>query len=52
MTSFITLDKNSFQSVITATITAFRSGDIAQNEVKKLAWYSFSRSIGIQLNKK
>lgn len=41
-----------FTSVITATITAFRSGDIAQNEVKKLAWYSFSRSIGIQLNKK
>lgn len=41
-----------FTSVITATITAFRSGDIAQNEVKKLAWYSFSRSIGIQLDKK
>jgi AcrR family transcriptional regulator len=41
-----------FTSVITATITAFRSGDIAQNEVKKLAWYSFSRSIGIQFNKK
>lgn len=41
-----------FTSVITATITAFRSGDIAQNEVKKLAWYSFSRSIGINLNKK
>lgn len=41
-----------FTSVITATITAFRSGDIAQNEVKKLAWYSFSRSIGIQENKK
>lgn len=38
-----------FTSVITATITAFRSGDIAQNEVKKLAWHSFSRSIGIQL---
>lgn len=41
-----------FTSVITATIMAFRSGDIAQNEVKKLAWYSFSRSIGIQINKK
>ncbi|UKB82585.1 TetR/AcrR family transcriptional regulator [Chryseobacterium sp. MEBOG06] len=37
-----------FTSIITATITAFRSGDIAPNEVKKLAWYSFSRSIGIQ----
>ncbi|REC60564.1 TetR/AcrR family transcriptional regulator [Chryseobacterium pennae] len=40
-----------FTSVITATIAALRSGDIAQNEVKRLAWYSFSRSIGIQLNK-
>jgi len=40
-----------FTSVITATITAFRSGDIAPNEIKKLAWHSFSRSIGIQLNK-
>lgn len=41
-----------FTNIITATVTAFRSGDIAQNEVKKLAWHSFSRSIGIQLNKK
>ncbi|AZA76528.1 TetR/AcrR family transcriptional regulator [Chryseobacterium sp. G0186] len=41
-----------FTSVISATIAAFRSGDIAQNEVKKLAWHSFSRSIGIQLNKR
>lgn len=40
-----------FTSVITATIIAFRSGDIAQNEVKKLAWLSFSRSIGIPLNR-
>lgn len=39
-----------FTSVISATITAFRSGDIAHNNVKKLAWQSFSRSIGIQLN--
>lgn len=41
-----------FTSVITATIMAFRSGDIAQNEVKKLAWTSFSRSIGLQISKK
>ncbi|MBV8328345.1 TetR/AcrR family transcriptional regulator [Chryseobacterium sp.] len=40
-----------FTSVISATITAFRSGDIAPNEVKKLAWYSFGRSIGIPLNR-
>nr|WP_315028049.1 TetR/AcrR family transcriptional regulator [uncultured Chryseobacterium sp.] len=40
-----------FTSVITATITAYRSGDIAPNEIKKLAWRSFSRSIGIQLNR-
>ncbi|CAD0220166.1 TetR/AcrR family transcriptional regulator [Chryseobacterium sp. JV274] len=40
-----------FTSVITATITAYRSGDIAPNEVKKLAWNSFSRSIGLVLNK-
>ncbi|PWN63978.1 TetR/AcrR family transcriptional regulator [Chryseobacterium viscerum] len=40
-----------FTSVITATITAYRSGDIAPNEVKKLAWGSFSRSIGLPLNK-
>ncbi|REC42914.1 TetR/AcrR family transcriptional regulator [Chryseobacterium pennipullorum] len=39
-----------FTSVITATITALRSGDIAQNEIRKLAWQSFSRSIGIQIN--
>lgn len=41
-----------FTSAIMATIMAFRSGDIAQNEVKKLAWSSFRRSIGIQINKK
>ncbi|MDR3023483.1 TetR/AcrR family transcriptional regulator [Chryseobacterium sp.] len=40
-----------FTNVITATITAYRSGDIAPNEVKKLAWNSFSRSIGLVLNK-
>lgn len=40
-----------FTNVITATITAYRSGDIAPNEVKKLAWNSFSRSIGLELNK-
>jgi len=40
-----------FTNSITATITAYRSGDIAPNEIKKLAWSSFSRSIGLQLNK-
>ncbi|KAA2224008.1 TetR/AcrR family transcriptional regulator [Chryseobacterium sediminis] len=40
-----------FTSTITATITAYRSGDIAANEVKKLAWNSFSRSIGLVVNK-
>ncbi|MEJ5049738.1 TetR/AcrR family transcriptional regulator [Chryseobacterium culicis] len=40
-----------FTNTITATITAYRSGDIAPNEIKKLAWNSFSRSIGLQLNK-
>jgi len=40
-----------FTSIITATITAYRSGDIAPNEVKKLAWNSFSRSIGLVVNK-
>ena len=39
-----------FTSVITATITAYRSGDIAPNEIKKLAWDSFSRSIGLPIN--
>ncbi|WP_126651691.1 TetR/AcrR family transcriptional regulator [Chryseobacterium aureum] len=39
-----------FTNIITATITAYRSGDIAPNEIKKLAWNSFSRSIGLPVN--
>ncbi|PZF71049.1 TetR/AcrR family transcriptional regulator [Taibaiella soli] len=36
-----------FTNMIITTIEALRSGDIAANDIKKLAWYSFSRSIGI-----
>lgn len=36
-----------FTGMITSTIAALQSGDIAPNDVKKLAWYSFRRSIGI-----
>jgi AcrR family transcriptional regulator len=36
-----------FTNMIATTIDALQSGDIAPNDVKKLAWYSFSRSIGI-----
>lgn len=36
-----------FIQMISVTVQAYRSGDIAQNEIKKLAWYSFRRSIGI-----
>jgi AcrR family transcriptional regulator len=37
-----------FDGVINSTIDALRSGDIARNDIKKFAWFSFSRSIGIQ----
>lgn len=37
-----------FGSMISATINALNSGDVARNDIKKFAWYSFSRSIGIQ----
>lgn len=40
-----------FTNVINATLTAFRSGDIAPNDIKKLAWHSFSRGIGIPINR-
>ena len=36
-----------FTSIVTATVMASRSGDIAPNDVKRLAWYSFRKSIGI-----
>lgn len=37
-----------FIQMIHTTIAAYRSGDIAPNEIKKLAWYSFRRSIGMK----
>ena len=37
-----------FIQMISVTIQAYQSGDIAQNEIKKLAWYSFRRSIGME----
>ncbi len=36
-----------FDGMINSTIDALRSGDIARNDIKKFAWFSFSRSIGI-----
>jgi hypothetical protein len=37
-----------FDGMINSTIEALRAGDIARNDIKKFAWFSFSRSIGIQ----
>jgi len=37
-----------FIQMISATVQAYQSGDIAQNDIKKLAWYSFRRSIGME----
>jgi hypothetical protein len=37
-----------FDGMINSTIDALRSGDIARNDIKRFAWFSFSRSIGIQ----
>ncbi len=36
-----------FANIITTTIEAMQSGDIALNYVKPLAWYSFRRGIGM-----
>jgi AcrR family transcriptional regulator len=36
-----------FDGMINSTIDALRSGDIARNDIKKFAWFSFSRSLGI-----
>ncbi|WP_223809034.1 TetR/AcrR family transcriptional regulator [Rufibacter hautae] len=36
-----------FDGMINITIDALRSGDVARNDIKRFAWYSFSRSIGI-----
>jgi len=37
-----------FVNMINTTIKALQSGDVAPNDIKKFAWYSFSRSIGLQ----
>jgi AcrR family transcriptional regulator len=37
-----------FVNMINTTINALQSGDVAPNDIKKFAWYSFSRSIGLQ----
>lgn len=37
-----------FIQMIHTTIEAYRSGDIAPNEIKRMAWYSFRRSIGMK----
>ncbi|MGJ1404599.1 TetR/AcrR family transcriptional regulator [Sphingobacterium sp. G1-14] len=36
-----------FASVARASVKALNSGDVAPNDLKKFAWLSFSRSIGI-----
>jgi AcrR family transcriptional regulator len=36
-----------FGGMITNTIDAVRSGDVAPNDIKAFAWYSFSKSIGL-----
>jgi hypothetical protein len=35
-----------FDGMINSPINALRSGDIARNDIKKFAWFSFSRSTG------
>ncbi|QJD97136.1 TetR/AcrR family transcriptional regulator [Mucilaginibacter robiniae] len=37
-----------FSSMVTTTINALQSGDIARNDIKKFAWFSFSKSIGVK----
>ncbi|TWV89105.1 TetR/AcrR family transcriptional regulator [Chitinophaga pinensis] len=37
-----------FIQMISVTVQAYQSGDIAQNDIKQLAWYSFRRSIGME----
>lgn len=38
-----------FGGMVNTTIDALRSGSVAKNDIKKFAWSSFSRSIGIHL---
>jgi AcrR family transcriptional regulator len=41
-----------FSAMVSTTLSAIQSGSIAPKDVKKFAWYSFSRSIGISENLK
>jgi AcrR family transcriptional regulator len=36
-----------FGSMVTTTINALNSGNVARNDIKRFAWFSFSRSLGI-----
>lgn len=38
-----------FTNMVTASVTAYKTGEIAPNEVKKLGWYSLAGSLGIKL---
>lgn len=38
-----------FTNMVSATVTAYKTGEIAPNEVKKLGWYSLAGSLDIQL---
>jgi len=38
-----------FGSMVTTTINALNSGNVARNDIKRFAWFSFSRSLGIVL---
>jgi AcrR family transcriptional regulator len=38
-----------FDGMINTTITAMQSGYVAPNDIKRFAWYSFAKSIGIKL---
>lgn len=37
-----------FNHMISVTVQAYQSGDIARNDIKKIAWYCFRRSIGME----
>ncbi len=39
-----------FTGMVNTTIEAINSGDIAPNDIKRFAWLSFSRSIGIAIS--
>ncbi|WP_342644662.1 TetR/AcrR family transcriptional regulator [Mucilaginibacter sp. CSA2-8R] len=38
-----------FGGMVTTTINALNSGNVARNDIKHFAWFSFSRSVGIQV---